>query len=323
MGAHASGLEQVAEFLGRYDRYAVFTHLTPDGDALGSSYALCSFLRTGGKDAITVLLEDPPAKYNFQEYASYYTTLDAVRAEHFDAAVAVDCASYARLSGAKDLFSSLPSLSIDHHQSNDLYADLNFVRESPATSQIIYEIFAATGMPANCVAQMGIYMGIIADTGNLSYPSTLPRSFAICAALAEDGLDTSRIAEQVFHTRSLPGTKLLGLFLRHMTLYLNNRIALSYLTHQDVQATGANVADAEGLINYARDIDTVEVAACLRELARDKYKVSLRSKGNVNVAAFAERYQGGGHPRAAGCVLEGRRSDLMDELIKGLEGLLC
>lgn len=309
----------VRSFLERFDRFAIFTHLTPDGDALGSAYSLCELLRQMGRQAEVLLLEPPPDNYDFDAFRTLFRLLKEADMREYDACIAVDCAAMKRLAGAAEAFSSLPNMSIDHHVSNDNFAQTNCVREAPAASQIIYDIYGACGMQPDHVAQMAIYMGIIADTGNLTYPSTRPRTFAICAQLAQDGLDTSEVAERVSNRRTLAGTKLIGIFIRHMTLHADDRIGVSYLTHSDIVNSKATAADCEGLVNYARDISTVQVAAFLRELARDKYKLSLRSKGSVDVAAVAQQYGGGGHPRAAGCVVEGRRSDLIARIVRELE----
>lgn len=314
---------EVLSFLDRYERFAVFTHLTPDGDALGSSYAMCLLLREMGKQAVTVLLEQPPWKYTWPQFEDLFVLLSDFSPEGTQACIAVDCATKKRLSDAAEVYGSLPTLSIDHHMSNQGYADVNHVEESPATAQIVYDIFEAAGMPVSEDAAAAIYMGIIADTGNLSYPSTTAHTFEICASLARNGLDTSVIAERVFHTRTLPATKLIGSFIRNMKLYDEDRIAVSHMSSSAIAAYGARASDTEGLINYARDIVTVEVAAFLRQIGRNTFKVSLRSKKVVNVSEFAEQYGGGGHPRAAGCVLHGRRDDLIAELVEKLTVLLA
>lgn len=306
----------VRSFLERFGRLAIFTHLTPDGDALGSAYALCELLRGMGKAADVLLLEPPPDNYRFEQFASLHKLLQDADMREYDACVAVDCAALKRLSAGAEAFSSLPNLSIDHHASNDNFAQTNCVREAPATAQIIYDIFRAFGVRPDTTAQMAIYMGLISDTGNLTYPSTTPRTFAICAELASDGLDTSAVAERVSNTRSYPGTKLIGIFIRHMTLHCDNRVGISYVMHSDIVNTGGKTSDCEGLVNYARDIDTVEVAAFIREIGRNKFKASLRSKSAVDVSEIAQRHGGGGHPRAAGCVLDGKRGDLLEMLVR-------
>lgn len=323
MTNRAELLAPARQFIDQFDRFAIFTHLTPDGDALGSAYALCVLLRGLGKEAVTILLEVPPPKYSFPQFDDLFVLLPDADMSHFEAGIAVDCATENRLAEAAQAFSALPTLSIDHHVSNDLYADVNCVAEAPATAELIYELFQQTGSAVSMDAAGAIYMGIIADTGNLTYPSTTPRTFEICAKLAADGLDTSAFAERIFNTRTYQATKLIGQFIRNMKLYADNRIAFSHISRSALVQLKATPADTEALVNYARDIDTVEVAVFLREVHRGRYKVSLRSKGGVDVSAFAEQYGGGGHPRAAGCMIEGTRDDIISRLEQQLEELLA
>lgn len=308
-------IEQALTFLRGYQTFAIFTHVTPDGDALGSAFSLCAFLAQTGRTAGVVLLEKPPWKYALPEFEEMYVLLPDFDVSAVEACVAVDCAAAKRLGDAEEVFSQRPTLSIDHHISNSFFADINVVEEAPATSQLIYDLFEASGRPVDLTAAAGIYMGIITDTGNMTYPSTTPKTFRICASLSADGLDTSAIADRIFNTRSLAATRLIGLFIRNMQLYHDDRIAVSYMPLATMRSIGADPSDTESLINYARDIITVDVAAFLREVGHQDYKVSLRSKGAVNVSAFAEQFGGGGHERAAGCMLHGDRKALIDDLV--------
>lgn len=309
-------------FIDRYDRFAIFTHLSPDGDALGSAYALCELLTQIGKRARVILLESPPITYDFEQFRPLYVLLENADMAEFDASIAVDCADYKRLSDAGPAFASHPSLSIDHHLSNTVFAQANCVRESPATAQVIYELYMDMHLVPSYVARMGIYMGIVTDTGSLTYPSTTARSFEICAKLKKDGLDTSTIAERVTHMRSLAATKLIARFVRRMMLFDDNRIAVSYIMHSDLMNLDATAADTESLVNYGRDIDTVEVAIFLREFAKETFKVSFRSKEYVDVAQIAARHGGGGHARAAGCVINGWRDEIIDQIVHEVEEAL-
>lgn len=313
-------LRDVLPFLDSYNSFAVLAHVSPDGDAFGSSFALCLMLRAMGRQAVTVLMESPPWKYDLPEFQGLYVLLED--APQVEACISVDCATQARLGKAGELYSGLPALNIDHHESNARYAQMNYVEESPATAQIIYELFRTAGVPVSLDAAAAIYMGIIADTGNLSYPSTSAHTFAICAELAESGLDTSVIAERVFYTRTLPATKLIGAFIRNMHLYAEDRIAISHLSSSVLGSYGAVPSDTEALINYARDIVTVEVAVFLRQIGRYRYKASIRSKGAVNVSDFAAQFGGGGHPRAAGCVLTGGWESIEEDLAGKLAEIL-
>lgn len=317
MGIDEKILAQIRAFLDEHSSFAICTHINPDGDALGSAFAMTELVRSLNKKAITVLLDTVPDKYNFPEFRSLYLRLEDVSSSDFDAAIAVDCADLARLSTAKDLFSKLDNLSIDHHGSNDLFADVNYVEHSPATAQMIYELFCGFEKELHRTGQMAIYMGIIADTGGLVYPSTTPRSFEICAQLSAMGLETSSIAEQIFNCRSYAATRLIGVFIPTIMLHFDDRMALSTLSLQQMEECGASVSDTEALINYARDIDTVELACFLRQTKEGTYKLSLRSTTDrIDVAEIAGLFGGGGHARAAGCLMHGSLDSIQADLMQ-------
>lgn len=311
----------VPEFISRYSSFAIFAHLHPDGDALGSAFALTVLLRALGKRAETILLEKPPEKYAFPEFDDLYTLLGDARMQDYEAAIAVDCAALRRLGGAQKAFEERTGLSIDHHVSNDCFAQSNYVEDAPATSQIIFDLFSAYRVPLDGAAQIAIYMGITTDTGNLTYSSTTPQAFRICYELAKMGLDVSAVAERIHNTRSWPATELIAAFIHSIRLYCDSRVAIGCLRLEELKRLGATTADTESLINYARDVDSVQIACFLREIRGESYKVSLRSKG-VDVAALAARYGGGGHRRAAGCVMEGRLDCIVKELLEAAEELL-
>ncbi|MBD5559647.1 MAG: bifunctional oligoribonuclease/PAP phosphatase NrnA [Clostridia bacterium] len=319
--SECSNAAVIPHFISRYGSFAVFTHLHPDGDALGSSYALTVLLRALGKRAETVLLEPPPAKYVFPEFDELYTVLSDAALGQYEAAIAVDCAAVRRLGAAQAVFAERPDLSIDHHVSNDCFAQVNYVEDAPATSQIIFKLFSDYEIPLDTAAQIAIYMGITTDTGNLTYSSTTPEAFRICYELSEMGLNTSAVAEQIHNTRSWAATELIAEFIRSIRLHCDGRFALGFLSLDELKRLGATTADTESLVNYARDVETVQVACFLREIRPECYKVSLRSKG-IDVAALAARYGGGGHRRAAGCVMQGRLDSISKELVEAAEELL-
>lgn len=307
---------EIRSFIAGQDDFAVFTHLHPDGDAIGSAFALTSLLRTLGKHAVTVLLENPPHKYDFPEFAGLYTTLKETHMRGFRAAIAVDCAASARLGLAEQPFSARPNLSIDHHISNDAFANHNYIVDAPATAQLIFELFGDYGLVPDAPARIALYMGIMTDTGNLTYSCTTPKAFEICYELACMGLDTSAVAERIYNTRTWAATELISAFIHSIRMHCGNRLAIGHLSCEELRRIGASPSDTESLINYARDIDSVELACFLREISGGRYKVSMRSKGDLDVAALAARYGGGGHRRAAGCVMEGNLDTVTEEIIE-------
>ncbi len=309
-------MEEVVKFLEKYHSFAVFTHLNPDGDALGSAFSLTQALRASGKTARVILLETPPAKYNFEEFSSLFSLPDETDFACFDAHIAVDCADKRRLGKAKELFFERPGLNIDHHVSNTKFADVNFVEEAPSTGEIIYDIMERLCVTADQTARMALYIAISTDTGNFTYQNTTAKTLEICSALVCAGLDISYVADRVYNNRTLGATRLICRFIEHLRLHYDDKLAVSIIMLNDIEETGAKVEDCEILINYARDIESVEIAAFIREIKPDVYKVSFRSKYRANVADLAGRYDGGGHIRAAGCMMKGNLYDIIDEVVK-------
>ncbi len=313
-------MNDVIDFIDRHNSFAVFTHINPDGDALGSAYALTSALLTYRKKAVVFLLENPPHKYDLKEFRPLFQLFSIYNIEDFDAHISVDCGDRNRLGKVKDIFRDKPCMNLDHHISNDNFADVNYVEDAPATGEIVYDIMGALSVPVLRVAQLALYTAIASDTGNFTYANTTPKSLSIFSELMDAGLDVNYVANRIFNDRSLGATKLICTFIQNLRLHLEDRLAISTIMLEDIENAGAKVDDCEALINYARDVDTVELAIFIRELKKDVYKISLRSKDEgVDVAQFASIYGGGGHKRAAGCLMKGNIHDIMQDVIRRSE----
>jgi phosphoesterase RecJ-like protein len=316
-------MEQVTSFIREHRSFLIFTHQNPDGDALGSAFSLAIALRETGRRAVVVLMEGPAAKYTFEEFYPLYT-LSKTEAEGqaYDACIAVDCADARRLGKRKDLFFTRPNLNLDHHISNTRFAEVNYVNDAPSTGEIIYDVMQAMDIPIGAVARMAIYIAISTDTGNFTYQNTTPKTLHICSQLVDAGLDISCVANKVYNCRSMGATRLVSRFIENLRLYAGGRLGLSVIHLADMEEVGAKVEDCEVLINYARDVDSVEIAAFIREQGKNSYKVSLRSKDGVDVSEFAVRFDGGGHKRAAGFMLRGNIHDVTQTVIKTAEEFL-
>jgi phosphoesterase RecJ-like protein len=313
-------MNDVIDFIDHHNSFAVFSHINPDGDALGSAYALASALLTYRKKAVVFLLENPPHKYDLKEFKPLFQLFPTYNIEDFDAHIAVDCGDRNRLGKAKDIFRDKPCMNLDHHISNNNFADVNYIKDAPATGEIIYDIMGELSVPVLRVAQLALYAAIASDTGNFTYANTTPKSLRIFSGLMDGGLDVNYIANRIFNDRSLGATRLICTFIQNMRLYMEDRLSISTIMLEDIENAGAKMDDCETLINYARDVDTVELAIFIRELKKDVYKISLRSKNeSVDVAEFASFYGGGGHKRAAGCLMKGNIHDIMQDMIRRSE----
>ncbi len=309
-------MQQVLDFIKKHDKFAVVTHVSPDGDAIGSAFSLACVLHSIGKKAEVVLLTKLSSLYNFEEFAPLYKTIDKADFSEYEACISVDCADERRLSGAREGFFSVPNMNIDHHVSNTEFAEINYVQNAPSTGEIIYDIAKALGAQIDNVARMAIYIAISTDTGNFTYKNTTANSLRVCSELLESGLDVNSVANQIYNTRSLGATKLISKFIQNISLHHENKMTLATLTLQELEETGAEQGALESLISYAISVETAEIAAFIREIDKNTYKVSLRSKHYADVGKLVAAYGGGGHKHAAGCAIKGNIDDIKAEILK-------
>jgi phosphoesterase RecJ-like protein len=296
-------LAEAVRFFGAHDDILLIAHVSPDGDTLGSCFALYGTLTSMGKRVQIVCEDAVPAVYRFLPFSNRVIAPEA--AKPAKAVASVDCADLARTGRAAALFAAAAdTLNIDHHGTNDRYAANNFVQKAGATGELVYGVATALGVPVDQDIASCLYAAIATDTGNFSYGNTTPDTMRIAAELLETGFDLPEVNRRLF--RAVPYHKLMlqALAVTRTRLYENNRIAVTALTRENVESCGASAEDTEGIIDALRDIDTVEIAALLREGDDGKIRVSLRGKTCADVSKIAVAFGGGGHRLAAGCTME-------------------
>ena len=311
-------MKEIIDFIKGHSRFAVVTHLHPDGDALGSAYALAQALNNLGSTAEVILLSPPPKKLQFREFKSLYKLLNEANLAAYDAVISVDCATLARLSGAQEFFRSKPNCNIDHHITNTLFGQINYVEEAAATGEIIYSLIEQMDLPVDRTTAMAVYMAIATDSGNFTYSNTTGRTLRIFSDLVEKGLPLTDMSEKIFNCRSFGATRLIARYIENLRLYEDGKFSISVITLADIKQAGALVEDCEVLINYGREIEGVEISAFVREMSKDTYKVSFRSNEYANVGEIAAEYGGGGHIKAAGCMLKGNIYDILEKIGKSV-----
>jgi bifunctional oligoribonuclease and PAP phosphatase NrnA len=323
--------QPILDTLARAKRVLVTTHVRPDGDALGSSAALVLGMKQKGVDADVLLLSHLPRKYAFtyDEAGVRHVDVEAgfpadFSLDGYDALVVVDTGTWSQLPGLKERVESWPrpKVVIDHHLTQQGWADLKLVDTSAgACAEIIAELLERWGVKLNDKMATALFVGIVADTGWFMFSNTRPVTLRTAAKLMEAGVDTDRVYQLLYqneraerialHTRGLAGLELLD----------NGRVAVMRIRKADFAAAGAHVNDTENLINLPLQIRTVEVSVLINEpLDAGPVRVSLRSKGQVDVARFAEQFGGGGHARAAGLKLEGPLDAVHDRVVGALLG---
>lgn len=297
-------LGAIAELINQNDDFLVAAHVSPDGDTLGSALALARALARLGKRAQAVCEDAVPHIYEFLPGAA-----DMLRPENARparVAVAVDCADAQRLGSALPLFRAAEkTINIDHHETNNAYADYNFVEKAGATGEHVLRLINLLGPEPDADMATCLYAAIMSDTGSFAYSSTTPDSLRAAAMLVERGADPARINRRIYRTIPFGKQKLLGATLTGLALHENGRIGLACLSAAGIASCGALEEDTEGIIDHIRDVEGVEVAILIRESAPGVFKVSLRSKHFADVGGIAASMGGGGHKRAAGYTVLG------------------
>lgn len=296
-------LNNAVRFIRAHDDILLIAHVSPDGDTLGSCLALYASLLQLGKKA-QIVCEDPvPQIYRFLPNSDQ--VLLPVKARQTEAVVSVDCADVARTGKSETLFRRATfTLNIDHHGTNDKYADENFVQRAGATGELIYGVLMNLKVNITRDIAACLYAAITTDTGNFSYSNTTPDTLRIAADLVETGIDLPYLNRSLFRTVPFHKMRLHGLAIMKTELYEHGRIGMAQLTDEDMASCNAIGEDTEGLIDSIRDIDTVEIAAILREAEAGLVRVSLRGKSAADVSKIAVKYGGGGHRLAAGCTMK-------------------
>ena len=314
----AAKFEQIGQALREGGRFAVLSHVRPDGDALGSQLALGLSLKRLGKDVRIWNEEGMLEKYSFLPSANLLTKPPA-DPEDVDVAIALDTAIQNRLGTALPAVRSAKIwINIDHHPSNPGYGDLVYINpKAPATGQILFELIRSEKLPIDAAIAENLYVAISTDTGSFQYPNTTARTFEIAAELVRAGVDVGRVSQLTYENYPRRRSELLRDLLGTMRFEANDRAASFSLSLATAKKLGVLPEDNEGLIDHLRAIHGVIVAVFFEELADGKVRVSMRSKSEkVNVCAICEKFGGGGHVRAAGARLRGTLAEVEKKILE-------
>lgn len=309
---HKNPIDVILDVLRCGERFLVCSHSRPDGDAVGSMLSFGMLLEQMGKRADLVSADRIPSVYSWLPEADSIRSATRVRGP-YDAVILLECDGLdrARLRGLEKLF----LINIDHHISGRPFAHLNWIDcEAASVGELVYRLVKAAGAAVTPEMATCLYTTLLTDTGGFCYGALQARTFALARDLVLAGADPLRIAQDVYFSTATSKLLLLGAALSN--LRREGRLAWLWVTHRDMVRTCAAEEDCEGIVNYAAAISGVEAAAFLRELPERRIRISLRSKGNVNVAAIAEQLGGGGHKNAAGCTVEGPLSRALDEILE-------
>lgn len=318
-------LQQTAQFLLEHDDYLIVSHVQPDGDAVSSTLGVGWLLSRLGKK-FTMINEGPiPKRMNSLWHAGEIINMSEHKPERsFSRIICVDCADFQRVGKTRELFSEEAIIvNIDHHPTNDRYGAVNLVLpEAAATAEILFDLIHRFDVEWDEQVAAAIYTGLLTDTGGFRYSNTSPKVLNIASELLAYGVNGPELAETLLEEMTLPQMKVLVSALNTLRMTEDGKIAWVHVTPQHMVESEAMNDDLEGIVNYPRNIQGVEVGILFKTLESGAVKVSLRSAGKVDVAALAQSFGGGGHVRAAGCRIEGELDEVISRVVEQVKSKL-
>ncbi len=307
-------LDVILEEIKKAEKIVILTHEGPDGDAIGSSLGLFFALQEIGKNADVII---PEYSKSFRFMPGINVIKDASSIGKYDLAISVDCADSKILKGYSKYFEHAKmKIVIDHHSSNTMYGDINFINPAaPACAEILIEMFDYFGIKLNKEIATCIMTGIITDTGGFCYNATA-ETFEFAADITRLGVNISEIFTKTLYTKNKANFELNKIARERMEFLEGGKVTFTYITNEDQEKAGAVQGDHEGIVEIGKYIEDVEVSIFLHEVKDKGYKVSLRSLEYVNVAAIALMLGGGGHLKAAGAYAKGTPEEIKNKVLQ-------
>jgi bifunctional oligoribonuclease and PAP phosphatase NrnA len=304
-----ANVAQLAAEIRRRQRFLVTSHVRPDGDAIGSSLAMAYALRHLGKQVRVVFRDPPPAPLQVFPGVGDIEVRERVD-DLGDAAVVVMESGDLKRTGLDGLERAYV-INIDHHLGNAMYGALNwFDLSAAACGEMVFTLVQELGVPLTSEIATHVYIAILTDTGSFHYSSISPRTFDICRQCMEAGVDPPAVARSIFDSNNLGRLKLFGAVLSRMELDPTGRVATVYVDRALAAACGGTYEDTEGLINLPLTVKEIQAVVFFKEHGPDDWRISMRSKGDVDINAIAKEYGGGGHRNASGCSATGPIAEL-------------
>ena len=296
-----------AEIRARH-RFVVSSHVRPDGDAIGSAMAMAFALRAMGKQARVVNRDPAPPPMLVLPGVRDIEIRTQVE-DAGDAVIVMECGDLSR-TGVEGLGGGYV-INIDHHLDNTMYGSVNwFDPTAAACGEMVFDLIGELGVPISQEIATHVYLAILTDTGSFHHSHISPRTFDICRQCVEAGVDPAALAHTIYDNNNLGRVKLFGLILSRMDLDPTERVATLSVDSQLTAATGGTYEDTEGLINFPLSVKEIQGVIFFKEHGPDEWRISMRSKGNVNVNAIARDFGGSGHKNASGCSATGKLKDL-------------
>ena len=305
----------ITEAIKKANNVLIVCHIRPDGDSLGAGFSVKRIVEKLGKKADFVCDSDKPSHYSF---INGFEELNDRKLDNYDLAISVDCADELRLGKYYGIFKKCKySINIDHHATNKGFAKLDVIKPDVSSAcELLYALVRDDKVIDGEIATL-LYLGISTDTGNFMHDNTKSETLKAASELLALGADLNSIVNRFYKNNSKNKIILTGKAIDGLRFFENDTIAVMTVTKAMLEETGCTIADTEGLIDYPMSIGSVRAAVCMTEQNIRSYKVSYRSK-DVDVAAAALTFGGGGHKKAAGCVVNGYYEDVVRKVVKSI-----
>lgn len=308
-------INEIINTINKNNSFLITSHISPDGDALGSVIALGLILKNLNKKVIYHIDPSIGDKYSFLTQIEDISSDSDIADENYDVGICLDCSDTNHLFGTNILKQCTKIVNIDHHISNKFYGDINLVdSKAGATGEIIYELLSFIKINLNKNIAIALYTAIVTDTGNFKYSNATSKTHFIVSELLKQPFEAWKINKKIFDEHKKSKVFLLGKAINNLQFFLDDKLAITILTQNDLQEVGAPPDEVEGLINIGRDIIGVEVSILLKENNTNEYKIGFRSNKYVDVGEIALELGGGGHSRASGCIMSGNKDEIINKL---------
>ncbi len=313
-GTKLLSLKQCAKYLKKHNNYIILTHASPDGDTLGSAYALYYGLNEIGKRACVLCPDIIPEKYNY-----FARSTDHVKREGATV-IAVDVADKRLLGDLKDEFGDVVNLNIDHHISNTQFAEnLYLDANASATTEIIFELLTLMRVNINDITAKALYTGLVTDTGSFKYATVTAKTHLIAAMLYDYNINASEINRLMFDTKPKKLLELECQVLKTAEFHFDDKCMLLCVTAEMQEKTGCSGTELEGIAIISRSVEGVKVGVTIKQTSESEFKVSVRTYEPLDASAICKKLGGGGHKGAAGASASGTLEEVKQKVLKAVK----
>ncbi len=307
--------KEAKEIIDNSNKVYVVAHINPDGDAIGSTFAVCMAMKKLGKEAHVVM---PAYSERFNFLPGYENVVDKIEDDEYDLLIALDSSDNTRLVISEEEYNRAKKvIMLDHHQLSAPYGDFRYINDNKSSaSEIAYLFIKALEIPLDKEMATLLYTGIMTDTGSFNYSNANADTFRVVAELLEAGAEAVRVCKLLNDTMKESKLKLVARAIDNMEVYYDGKMRYSYVSYDEIHALGISDEDSEGMTNYLRSIEGTEVSVYVRGRSDGSLKVSMRSGGRIDTSKIAIAFGGGGHPRAAGYTMREDLETEKEKLIK-------